>query len=155
MPSTGKLIAIAITGLFLTVLTTGLITAAPQIFPNLGSTMANGGTVAVAAINVGVYNDQACTQNCTQLNWGTLSPGDETNKTVYVKNHGNVPATLNMTTADWTPANAESYLNLTWNRADHKLEAGASTPAVLILKVSPDVTNITSFSFHIYISGKD
>ena len=154
MPSTGKLIAIAITGLFLTVLTTGIITAAPQILPN-GGTVTTGGTVALAAINVGVYNDQACTQNCTQLNWGTLSPGDEMNKTVYVKNHGNVPATLNMTIADWIPANAESYLNLTWNRTGHKLSAGSSTPAVLTLKVSPDVANITSFSFHIYISGKD
>ncbi len=153
--SIAKLIALAIAGLTLTVLTTGLITANPQIFSIQGSSMANGGNVAVAAINVGVYNDQTCTQNCTQLNWGTLSPGDEANRTVYVKNHGTVPATLNMTAADWTPQGADSYLNLTWNRANHKLEAGASTQAVLTLGVSPNVANITSFSFHIYISGKD
>ena len=141
--SAGGLIAIAVIGLFLTVLTSGLLTTS-QTVPTAGT---------VTAINVGVYNDLAFTQNCTSINWGTLSPGGQTTKTVYIKNTGTVPATLSMTTANWAPSDASAHLSLSWNRADYVLGVGASVPAVLTLTVSSNIDSITSFSFNIVITG--
>jgi len=141
--STGGLIAIAIAGLFLTVLTSGLITTS-QTVPTAGT---------VTAINVGVYADLGCTQNCTSISWGTLSPGNQVTKTVYIKNTGTVPATLSMSTANWVPSNANTHLSLAWNRANYILAVGASVPATLTLTVSTNAAGINSFSFNIVITG--
>jgi hypothetical protein len=141
--STGGLIAIAMAGLFLTVLTSGLITASKTV-PTTGT---------VTAINVGVYSDLAFTQECTSINWGTISPGNQITRTVYIKNTGTVPATLTMTTASWVPSNANTYLTLNWNRQDYALGVGASVPAILTLTVSSNTAGITNFSFNIVITG--
>ena len=57
----------------------------------------------VVAVNVGVYSDAACTQNLTSIDWGSVYPGGSVPKTIYVKNTGNAPITLSMTTASWNP----------------------------------------------------
>ena len=141
--SAGGLIAVAITGLFLTVLTSGLITAS-QTVPTAGT---------VTAIHVGVYTDSACTQNCSSISWGALSPGNQTTKTVYIKNTGTMPITLSMTTASWVPSNANTYLTASWNRGNNVLSPGASVSAGLTLTVSSNAASITSFSFNIVITG--
>lgn len=114
-------------------------------------TIPNNGTVK--AINVGVYLDSACTQNCTTLAWGTVSPGSSSVKTVYVKNQGSAPMTLNMTTNTWTPSSAASYITLTWNRESAVVTAGSNVQADLTLSVSSGITGITNFSFNIIITG--
>ena len=143
--STGTIIAIATTGLFLTLLTSGLLLS--------NQTVPSNGTV-VSTVNVGVYNDQACTQNCTSINWGTLVPGSSTIKTVYVKNTGTLPVTLNMATAGWNPSNANGPITLSWNRGGVVLNATQSISATLTLTVSPSIdSSITTFSFNITITG--
>ena len=73
-------------------------------------------TGAIEALNVSVYQDSACTQSLTALNWGTLRPGTSANRTIYVKNTGNAALTLNMTATAWNPPAASSYITLTWDR---------------------------------------
>src|SRR3990170_4219073 len=141
--STGATIAIAVTGLFLTLITAGALTTS-QTVPSTGS---------ITTVNVGVYNDAACTQNCTSIDWGTLPPGNSTTRTVYVKNTGTGSLTLSMTTANWVPSNANTYLTLTWNRANYVLNANTSVSATLTLTASASAGNITSFSFNIIITG--
>jgi hypothetical protein len=141
--STSAIIAIAVTGLFLTLLTTGLLTSS-QTVSSIGT---------VTALNVGVYSDSACTQNCTSIDWGTLAPGNSTTKTVYIKNTGSVPATLSMATTNWVPSNANTYLTLTWNRANYVLNAGTSVSATLTLTASSSAGAITTFSVSIVITG--
>lgn len=141
--STNTIIAIALTGLFLTVLTSGQLLTS-QTVPNTGT---------VSAINVGVYTDAACTINCTSISWGTLSPGTTATRTVYVKNTGNIPVRLSMTNSSWVPSNANTYLTLTWNLANYPLAAGASVPATFTLTASAFAGNITTFSFNIVVTG--
>ena len=61
--SLGAIIAIAVTGLFLTVISAGALSASQSV--------PSGGTVT--AVNVGVYTNNACTTNCTSIYLGTIA----------------------------------------------------------------------------------
>jgi hypothetical protein len=141
--SVGALIATVATGLFLTLLTSGLLMSS--------QTVQSGGTVN--SVNVGVYSDSGCTQNCTTLDWGAITPGNSVTRTVYVKNTGTLPLTLSMTTGNWVPSNANTYLTLIWNQGGAVLAAGNSVTAILTLTASSSAGNLTSFSFNIIITG--
>ena len=145
--STGTIIAIAATGLFLTLLTSGLLLSSQTVPSN--------GTV-LSTVNVGVYNDQACTQNCTSISWGTLAPGNSTIRTVYVKNTGTLPITLSMSVTDWNPPEANGPIALSWNRQDAMLNASQWIDATLTLTILPSIdSSITNFSFNITITGTE
>ena len=106
------------------------------------------------SVNIAVFADAACTQNASSIDWGTLSPGGNTTKTVYVKNLGNATSTLSMTTNSWVPANAYPAINLTWDQEGRTLSPGAIVQATLTLTVSASVdANVTSFNFNIMITG--
>jgi hypothetical protein len=143
--SLGATIAIAATGLFLTLLTSGLLMSY-QTVPSTGT---------ITTVNVGVYSDVGCTQNLTSINWGTLYPGNATTRTIYVKNTGTIPVTLSMTTGSWAPTYANSYLTLTWTRGGTVLNAGQSISAVLTLSVASSTGNLTDFSFNIIVTGTE
>jgi hypothetical protein len=142
--STGAIIALAATGIFLTLVTAGLI--ATQTIPSNGT---------LSSVNVEVYTDSQCTQNCTAISWGNLSPGTAANKTVYVKNTGTVPVTLTMTNENWTPATANSVLTLSWNRQNTVLNAGQTASATLTLTAASSTGSLTSFTFNIKIIGTE
>ncbi len=137
------IIALAITALALT-LTTAAILSSNQTVPLNGT---------INAVNLGVYSDSACTQTVTSLNVGTLNPGGTATQTVYVKNTGNVPETLTMTTNNWTPSGAGSSLTLTWNRQNTVLTAGASIQATLTLTAAANTGTITTFSCDVTLTG--
>ena len=99
-------IALIITALALTITTAALLSAS-QTVPLSGT---------INAVNLGVYSDSGCTQTVTALTVGTLNPGGTATQNVYVKNTGNVPETLTMTTNNWTPSGADSSITFTWNR---------------------------------------
>ena len=141
--STGALIAIIATAVFLTVTTAGLLSVNQNI-PSSGT---------VTAVNVGVYSNSACTQNLTSINWGTVSPGDSVTRTIYVKNTGNTQVTLSMTKTNWNPASANGPITITWNRESTTLVADQVTTATLTLSVSESVSGITDFSVEIVITG--
>jgi hypothetical protein len=100
-----------------------------------------------------VYSDSACTTAMTAVNWGYLSPGDTTTKVVYLKNTGNTPLTLSLTTANWSPTAAASSLVISWDKQATVLAAGQSIKATMTLSVAPSTSGITSFSTQIIISG--
>lgn len=134
---------IGIIGLVVSVLATSLLTAQQQI----------SNTGIVKAVGVGVYEDLACTRNVTSINWGALEPGAVASFLVYIKNEGNTPLILSMTTNNWNPAQASEYITLEWNREGHVLSVGSVIQANLTLSVSPSIEEITSFSFNIIIVG--
>ena len=143
--SMGAIIAVAITGLILTMITSGALTA-NQTVPSSGT---------ITAVNVGVYTNSACTINCTSIDWGTLAPGESTTRTVYIKNLGTVPMTVTMTTTNWVPSNAATYLSVSWNRENTPLAVGASVQATLTLTASAGAGAISSFSFNVVITGTE
>ena len=141
----GKIIVIAlVTVAMALIVTTYAALSANQIVPLSGT---------ISAINVGVYSDSACTQNCTTLNVGTLSPGGTFTQTVYIKNTGNVQETLSMTVNNWNPANASSYLTLTWNQQNTVLTAGQSIQATITLTAASNTGTLTSFGCNMIFMG--
>jgi hypothetical protein len=143
--SVGALIALITTGIFLSLVTSGVLLSSQQVSSN--------GTV-LSTVGVGVYNDQPCTQNCTSISWGTLTPGSSTVKTIYVKNTGTLPVTLSMNVSGWSSANASAGMTVTWNKAAATLNASQSVAADITLTVSPTIdTSVTNFGFNITITG--
>ena len=143
-----KIPSIAIIALTITALALTLTTAA--ILSNNQTVPLNG---TINAVNLAVYSDSACTQTVTALTAGTLNPGASATQTVYVKNTGNVPETLTMTTNNWTPTNADTYLTLTWNRQTTILNAGASIQATLTLTAAANTGTLTTFSCDVTLTG--
>lgn len=116
-------------------------------------TISNTGTVK--GVGVGVYSDVSCTDEVSSIDWGDLQPGESKDATIYVKNEGSVTVTLSMTTENWTPAVASTYMTLSWNRESYVLSSGSVVQAVLTLSVSSSVSDITDFSFDIIITGTE
>lgn len=140
----GAVVGIALTAIILSVLATSLLLAY-QMVPNTGN---------VKAVGVGVFWDSNCANNVTSIDWGFLEPGTVTNRTVYVKNDGNVLAMLNMTTTNWSPG-AYGNITLNWNREGYLLDHGLVAQAVFTLSVSSNITGVTSFNFDITITGTE
>ena len=121
----------------------------------LVATLTISNTGNVAAVGVGVYWDGGCTNEVSSIDWGALDPGATTDVTVYVKNEGSIAVVLSMTTDNWNPASASSYMTLSWNRENYLLNSGSVVSAVLTLSVSSSVSEITNFSFDITITGTE
>jgi hypothetical protein len=66
---------------------------------------------------------------------------------------GTVPVTLSMTTGNWNPSSASSYITLAWNQENHVLQAGQVANAVLTLTISPSASGIAGFSFDMTITA--
>jgi hypothetical protein len=136
-----------------TLLAVATISIAMSAFGTLTTTQRISSTGSISAIGVGIYSDNTCTNPLTSISWGTLNPGSSINYTIYVKNTGNILATLSMTTANWNPPSASGYMTVTWNKEGYGLPAGTVVQAVLTLTVSSSITNVTSFSVDITITA--
>ena len=110
-------------------------------------------TGSMKAIGVGIFQDSGCTQALTTVDWGTLEPSSVKNVTMYVKNTGNAPGTLSLQTGNWSPADASSYLMLSWNYNNVALTVNEVRTVELTLSVSAGITGITGFSFDITIAS--
>jgi hypothetical protein len=139
----GTVLAIAAMGMVVSAL--GVLVATRTI-SNYGN---------VSAVGVGVYWDSSCTNMVLSIDWGALEPGASVDKTIYIKNEGSLPVLLGMTTEDWSPASASSYMTLSWTRESYVLNSGSVVQAVLTLSVSSGVSEITDFGFDIIISGTE
>jgi hypothetical protein len=135
--------ALTIAAIFLGVTTAALLSA-NQTVPLNGT---------ISAVNLGIFSDSTCTQTATALNVGDLSPGRTSTQTVYIKNTGNVPETLTMTTNNWNPISAGSLLTLTWNLQNTVLNAGASIQATITLTAASNTGSLTNFSCDVTLTG--
>jgi len=110
------------------------------------------GTIKV--VGVGVYTDAGCTIICSEIDWGVLAPGELKKVGLYIKNPGNVPINLTLSTENWTPVTAEAYLSISWNYTGQTLIPGEVTAVDVSMSVSPDITGITDFSQDIVITAE-
>ena len=131
----------------------GMVVGSAVTFAFLTSQKSIPSTGMVLAVNVGVFSDAACTLNLTSIDWGSVYPGGAVPQTIYVKNTGNSPMTLSMTTTSWNPAIAAGQINVAWDKENVVLNAGQSTSATLTLSVSQNVSGVTSFSMNIIVAG--
>jgi len=107
----------------------------------------------LTAVNVEIYHDLECTQPCTTVDVGAVNPGSSAPQDIYIKNTGTVPVTLSMATSNWNPANADSYLDLSWNRPDYDLGVGSVVQATLTLTAASNTGSLTAFSVSVTITG--
>jgi hypothetical protein len=142
--STGAIIALATTGIFLTLVTAGIIAT---------QTISSDGTITT--VNIGVFSNSDCTENCTEISWGSLLPSNSTSKIVYVKNTGTVPITLSMTANSWVPTNADDYLTLEWDQEGSVLNVGDSVAASITLTAAEDTGDLQNFTVDIVIAGAE
>jgi hypothetical protein len=135
------ILATTLAAMVTTALVSGLLTTSQRVL--------NSGNVR-ATIGIGVYSDQACTNPLTSINWGEVQPGQSYPRTIYIKNNGNIKVQLSMTTGNWTPSTASSYLTVNWNCTNYKLDVGKSVGANITLSVASTAVG-GSFSFDIAI----
>ena len=121
--------------------------AANQAVQNSGSVL--------KTIGVSVFSDKGCTTPISLINWGTLTPDSSTSRTIYVKNNGTAAEVLSMTTSQWNPVAASTYIQLNWNCTSCVLSHGSVVAAVLTLTVLPNIVNVTTFNFQITITGTE
>jgi len=141
------IIALALTGLALTLTTFGAI--------NVSLNLPSSGSIATTS-GIEVYSDSDCTVPLTTIDWGSSTPGGTVTRTVYVKNTGSgVSLTLNLSTSNWNPTSANGPLTITWDRDGTILTPGQSTASTITLTASSSITGITTFSVQILISGTD
>jgi archaellum component FlaG (FlaF/FlaG flagellin family) len=110
------------------------------------------GTVTTSP-NIHVYSNSACTNNMTTVSWGSITAGGSTTQTIYVKNTGTGTLTLGLSSINWNPAQASSYITVSWDKQGTQLSAGQSTQATITITVSSSITSITDFSNTISIIG--
>jgi len=89
--------------------------------------------------------------NPTTLDWGTLYPSQSKSLVIQVRPSQPTPMTLSYVLSNWQPANASTYLTLTWNYTGATITDWTSLQ--FTLTVSSQVTGITNFSFDITITG--
>jgi hypothetical protein len=152
------LVAILTLALVLTAVTAAILTT--QEIPSDGTIQTNNNNepdptqaAIVGTTTLDIYTDAAATATCTSIQWGTLHPSGTITKIIYLQNTGNTAETLSMSATEWTPTEASSVLNLTWNKEGTTLAAGEIVQATLTLTAAADTGLVTNFSLNIVISG--
>jgi hypothetical protein len=106
----------------------------------------------IKAVGVAFYSDSSGVNAVSQINWGTLEPGQTVNIALYMKSTSNVAVTCSMAVGNFNPASGSTYLACTWNYSG-TLSPGQLVPVVFTLIVANTITGITAFSFDISVVG--
>ena len=109
----------------------------------------------ITMIGVSAYWDSTLRMRVNAISWGYLAAGTQKSYIIYIFNYGTGPATLSISTSNWNPPNASSYLTLTWSYSGQSLYAGATVPVTLTLTASQNITGIDQFNFDITIEARD
>jgi len=110
-------------------------------------------TAVMKSINVGVFWNKEATQTVVSIDWGVIEPGQVVSKTVYIQNQANVPTFFTLSTEQWNPPEAATYISLNWNYTGKLVAISEIVPVALTLSVSPSISSITNFSFMIVITA--
>ena len=105
-------------------------------------------------LRLNVYEDENCTVALVEIDWGTVEPPDSKNLIAYVKNLGDVPFNMTLSTQNWDPAEGETYLTLSWDYADQTVSVGEVLPVTFTLSVDEGISE-GSFSFDIVITASE
>ena len=107
----------------------------------------------VKAVGVEVYVDPELTVRLTEINWGSVEPGESKMFTAYIQNAGNSPITLSLDTESWVPPNASLMIQVSWNHSGRTVDAWQSVMVEFELHVDFAVSGIDTFSFTMVITG--
>lgn len=119
-------------------------------------------------LKLGVYDGDPLgnqSVNLSAIDWsvgGPILPGQSRNSSVvYFRNEGNVPVTLYLASQTWAfkdykgdnlSQDFQQYFSLTWDSEGTVLQVNQVRPAVFTLTVSPNITDVASFSFDMVVT---
>jgi len=138
-----KLMVIA---LLILIVVTGIM-----VYAFRNRTIGNNGVVKTYGLNV--YWDSNCITEVTNFDWGFVDSGELYNFTVYIRNEGNQPLNLSLSTYDWNSIEAETFINQTWSCEGYILNEDETIDTLVVLTIDGNIENVTSFSFTTLISG--
>ncbi len=115
------------------------------------NTLSNMGVLK--SIDIGIYRDSNLTNSVSALDWGIIEQGTQESFTLYLRNQGNSPVTLTLSTSNWNPPTASSYFTLSWNYDGQTISPGGHIQATLTLTTSPSIAGVSNFGFDITIIG--
>ena len=105
-------------------------------------------------VKIGVYTDSTRITTVTEIDWGTLMPGDAATRPIYIQNEGDTPVSLTLSAEAWEPPEAQQHMALDWNYTGAKIAVGNGIDIELQLTILSNCTGITSFSFDIVITAE-
>jgi hypothetical protein len=146
-----KLVIAIVTLVFLSGIFSGFMLAAVRSNYQTSSTFSSVGVMKTVGISA--YWDSGLTNRVSNIDWGLIERGTQKAVTIFMRNEGNSPITLSLSTSNWNPSTASSYLTLTWNYNGQTINSGASVQVTLTLTVSASITGVNSFSFDIIAVG--
>jgi len=109
-------------------------------------------TGRIITLGIECYSEPECINKLTLINWTDLIAGYTYNYTIYLRNEGNSPVTLEMWSQNWEPDIAVSYFNLTWNYNGSVINPQEVREIVLYLETGYP-TEFVEFSFEIVIQA--
>lgn len=118
------------------------------IIPNVGN---------VYTMGIEAYWDEAKTNPVTQIDWGTMYPGESKTNTIYLYNPGNTLIFISKTLSNWNPTDASLYITLTWNPDLASLDPQVLTQINITQTISSTIaeTTIDHYSYDIVITGHE
>jgi hypothetical protein len=103
--------------------------------------------------SIDVYNDPNCMNSLQSIDWGTLSPGERKNVTIYVRNEGRSGTVLALNPNGWTPVEASNFMTIAWNYSGKPVAPGQIAAIVLTLTVDPSIQGIANFDVNIDVTS--
>jgi hypothetical protein len=110
-------------------------------------------SITVRIRSTGTIKTVGVQSSVSSIDWDGLAPGAAATETVTFTNNGSVAEKLSMTTGNWEPSAAASYITLSWDREGAVLQPAASTSATFTLSVSASIIDVKQFSFDITVTG--
>jgi hypothetical protein len=119
------------------------------------------------SLKLGVYTNSpsnSTSKPSQSINWSAaapLYPGQSRNCLIYVRNEGNTPVNLTLSTSNWSFQDSDGtelslgyrqYFNLAWNYDNSTITVDEVKPITLALTVSPFIMHVTRFFFSIIIN---
>jgi hypothetical protein len=138
------------------VLTLSIVMLNADVIFGLLTTVLNINTTGViASVNIKCYRESECLNSYSTIIWGTLNAGSSRSVKAYIKNEGNIPLKLSLTTADWNPQHATNYIFLTWDYSNTVLQPNDVLEVTFTLTVSGSIQGIDNFSFYIHLTAEE
>lgn len=109
----------------------------------------------IRSLGLKVYAEQACINEVSAIDWGSLAPGETSESTLYLKLTGTIPANLTMHTENWQPPAAQGNFTLTWDYAGQILQPNQVLQVKFQLHVSSQIQGVTAFSHDIVLTATE
>lgn len=109
----------------------------------------------VKTVGINAYSDFECSIPLTAIDWGHLEPATSLDRFIYLRNEGNIPVVLYLSTENWVPARASTYISLNWNYTEVIISPNEVVAVMLTLTIEPNIENVESFSFDIRIVAEE